>query len=305
VKVKFKIEYYPDGTIKVKYPFDGEKINGNVTEYYKNGDIKSIVSFKDNLQDGKAIFYYANGSLQREAYFKKGIQQDTMKVYYENGNIRERSYLINGVKEGQFEEYYENGIIKSSGCAQNNLRFGNWDFYTLNNEIDYHAYFNEGELVSKYFFRNDSIIYQNEKFGYQFTIPQKFHKEREKLNYVVFSITVDSLKFKPSVSIIAQKVQKSQPLSSFVEKEIESIRDKTISFTMKNRESLLRSSLNGYQINYIAKYDEYEVSVSSTFVKESDMIFSITCMSDVHSYSSHFSSLRNYINLFKVVDKKL
>lgn len=274
LKSNAKKEYYENGAIKAYYPIGNDQIDGEVIEYFENGNVKSKVRFVKGIQDGRAVFYYPNGAIKREVNFKSGVQQDTMKVYYENGNLMELSFLVDGVKNGAFTEYYENGKIKSRGTAKDGDREGEWFFYQQDESLDHIAFFIHGQEASTLHQAGEYYSYENRLLKYSLSILSSFEKVEEKQDYVLFALEKEG--FKPSINVLVRPLPNDVNLNGFIDNEVESIKDLTSGFTLRDKKRNGQSII----ISYMAKYENYKVKVSTLFVEREDHVFIVTFMSE-------------------------
>ncbi len=249
-------------------------------QYFENGEVKSRVNFVKGVQDGVGKFYYSQGAIKREVNFKSGIQQDTMKIYYENGNLMELSFLVDGVKNGIFSDYYENGNIKSKGNAKDNDRDGEWLFYQQDGSLDRVAFFINGQEVSSLLPSENNKKYKNALLKYSFTVPDSFDKVQETKDFVLF--VLDKEGFKPSFNVLSNELNDNIELTEFVGNELESINNLTSEFVLLRKES----SESKIKIDYRAKYENYNVKVSTLFISRDNYVFIVTFMSESAQYYS-------------------
>lgn len=295
---KSKESYYDNGSLKVSFPLVNNKVHGEVVEYYQDGKVKSRVKFVEGKQHGEALFYYPNKELKKETYFINGVQQDTLKVYYSNGNLQELSFLKDGVKEGVFEDYYENGKLKSKGLAKDNRRNGEFLFYSPLGVLEHKDYFIDGDLVSRITENEEGDLkYHNRSFNYSFSIPVKFSKSEEKYDYVVFTERHKSDGFISSINVLTRMLEDEVTSKDFINKELESIKGVTSDFNLLSRKSLVNHE--GAIVKYIAKFNNFDVKVITSFLDLGDHICIITYMAEKNKFSNHVTAYNNVLNTFK------
>jgi len=114
-KSEKKIEYYPDGKVKVEMTYVGDNKNGKTTEYYHAGGVKTISNFKNDTLDGFQEMYFENGKLSAKINYYQGKKNGEFSTYYKNGFIASRGFFKDDLRRGHFYEYQytDSGKIKS------------------------------------------------------------------------------------------------------------------------------------------------------------------------------------------------
>lgn len=80
-----QINYNPNGRIKAKTSFNGEK--SNITLYHDNGTVKEVSNKLNDKHHGHVIVYHENGNKIIEGTAKNGYYNGTFKYFDESGKL--------------------------------------------------------------------------------------------------------------------------------------------------------------------------------------------------------------------------
>ncbi len=106
-KLEQRIDYYPDGSVKIVGHYNkNDKPDGIRREYDKKGNIIRSYIFSNGRIIGKGIV---------DKY---------------------------GKKQGDWEEYYVIGVLRAKGKYKNNIKIGYWQFFHDNGKLEQEGYFN-------------------------------------------------------------------------------------------------------------------------------------------------------------------
>jgi antitoxin component YwqK of YwqJK toxin-antitoxin module len=160
---EIRIDYYPDGKIKVvgsykdsvaegirrEYSHDGKitdayimhrgrvighgiideqgQKQGPWKEYYMDGTLRAEGTYTNNVRTGLWKFYHPNGRLEQIGkYDAKGRGTGNWKWYYDNGALRRDENLFEGIHEGDYVEYDRDSTILLEGNYVDGIKEGFW-----------------------------------------------------------------------------------------------------------------------------------------------------------------------------------
>lgn len=103
------IEYYSNGQIRTKVPYEFGKANGKWTNYYRNGKLKTEGSSYDGKHHGAYTQYYENGNPMMKGEFKNGKMDGKWTYYWENGKLKMETFFKDDMEIGPLQRYDENG----------------------------------------------------------------------------------------------------------------------------------------------------------------------------------------------------
>jgi uncharacterized protein len=163
VKLDVKMDYYPDGKVKIAasykndvpegirrdYGPDGKIIKGYLykkgkligegitdekgfrqgpwKEFFEDGKLKSEGKYKDGRRISSWKFYYQNGRTEEEGTFNNsGKEEGSWTWWYDNGEKRKEAAFTNGKEDGLMVEYDETGHILQKGEYVNGEEQGKW-----------------------------------------------------------------------------------------------------------------------------------------------------------------------------------
>lgn len=117
-------EFFPNGNVKNKITFKGNRPNGYAIIYHENGKISEEGMWKGNRWVGNYKLYYENGQVAQEFKFNEtGKREGPQKYFYENGQLMIEGTWAEGKESGVLKEYYENGDLR----AEKNFNGGTLD----------------------------------------------------------------------------------------------------------------------------------------------------------------------------------
>jgi hypothetical protein len=102
---KTEYEFYSDGSIKCKYSYLNNILEGKYACYYENGKIMEEGHYENNKKNGQVISYHPNGLTKSVYTFQEGIENGDYKVFYPNGNLKIVGQMEKGKKMGSQIEY--------------------------------------------------------------------------------------------------------------------------------------------------------------------------------------------------------
>lgn len=88
--------------------------NGENIEYYKNGSIKIRGMMKNAHREGVWKSWYENGSPWSETTFKEGKKNGKTTTWYENGKKRYEGFFTNDVESGQWMIWDDKGKLSET-----------------------------------------------------------------------------------------------------------------------------------------------------------------------------------------------
>lgn len=175
-------EYYPDGTLKIKYTKIDNKKDGKCTQFYKSGKVQLEYSFKDDFANGPFTSYYENGNIKQKGQFIWGSPNG--KYFYYN-NFNKLDSIIEFIlrPEGTTTyEYLERDTItkeiasKAIVCKNSVVIFDTKGKMDMKKSLYYEVSFDNK-------IKNDSM-----EFSLSFSNPYEYYKYRsdsiEILTYV-------------------------------------------------------------------------------------------------------------------------
>ncbi len=81
-------------------------------EYYPNGKMRIKGTYKNNLRDGEWIYYFENGKIWSKGTFKDGKSDGIFTVYNKDGSLFMKSSYKNGKPDGKWFFYENNKLVK-------------------------------------------------------------------------------------------------------------------------------------------------------------------------------------------------
>ncbi|MCF7918370.1 MAG: toxin-antitoxin system YwqK family antitoxin [Candidatus Cloacimonetes bacterium] len=102
-------EYYANGQLRTRVPYQYGKANGKWYNYYRNGKLKTAGSSKDGNHHGPYTQYYENGQPMMVGQFKAGKMDGLWKYYWENGKPKMETTFNEDVEVGPLQRYDEEG----------------------------------------------------------------------------------------------------------------------------------------------------------------------------------------------------
>lgn len=104
----------PDGTLVYTCIIDTTN-NKNDTiekiEFYPNGKIRVKGTYKNNLREGLWEYYHENGKLWSTGNFVNGKSNGVFTIYNKDGSLFMKSSYKNGKPDGKWS-FYENNKLK-------------------------------------------------------------------------------------------------------------------------------------------------------------------------------------------------
>lgn len=82
-----KVDYYPDGKIKLEGNTVNGKAHGTWKYYYENGFLWSEGKFRHGIRDGYSIVYYENGKKHLQGQYDEGKQVGWWSAWNEDGTF--------------------------------------------------------------------------------------------------------------------------------------------------------------------------------------------------------------------------
>jgi hypothetical protein len=86
-------------------------VNGESVEYYKNGSIKMRGMMKDGKRDGLWKSWYEDGTPWSATTFAAGIKNGKTTTWYENGKKRYEGFYTNDNESGKWTYWNDKGTI--------------------------------------------------------------------------------------------------------------------------------------------------------------------------------------------------
>jgi antitoxin component YwqK of YwqJK toxin-antitoxin module len=135
------VDYYPNGSLKIKGYRCQNKFCDSLIGYYNNGEILFRGYYKNSKQEGRWKYFHMNGKKQSIKEFRNG--ELTMFNYWD---INGQQTILNGT--GVAYVYGSNGKIEISQQYSNNLISGETIEYDTLGIIKSKVNFKDGFLMS-------------------------------------------------------------------------------------------------------------------------------------------------------------
>jgi antitoxin component YwqK of YwqJK toxin-antitoxin module/tetratricopeptide (TPR) repeat protein len=103
------INYYPDGTPKVRSQMHADKKDGPVSRYYPNGTLEMRHLYAADKLQGPFEVFYPNKVLEKKGTYRNDELDGPYVLNYPNGQPRETGTFTNGQRTGLWREYYASG----------------------------------------------------------------------------------------------------------------------------------------------------------------------------------------------------
>jgi len=123
------IDLYPDGSVRAKGSYRGNRRQGEWIFYFPTGKIEQKGNFLNGRFNGRWVWYYDSGQLWRDENYFNGKEDGYCVEYDEAGNVIEEGNYINGEKDGKWT--YLVGDHREEGNFLIGLREGKWTHYYL------------------------------------------------------------------------------------------------------------------------------------------------------------------------------
>ena len=98
-------EYYKNGKILMRTPFNNSLKSGKMEAFYESGKIKVEIPYNRGVVDGIAKEYFESGRLAKEIHYKDGKEM-FYKSYFDNDNKQEKEKYSNGYSKDNPNRYY-------------------------------------------------------------------------------------------------------------------------------------------------------------------------------------------------------
>lgn len=135
------IQYFENGSIKLKRNYKNGQLDGDFIQYHENGSVK----IKGQYKDGKRIGIWKRGSencvMEEEMNYKEDGSYE-FKIYNEMGEIEtvgmcdKNGDITSQVWNGEFIQEWKNGNIKVSGYYKDGKKCGQWKRYDEHGNIE-------------------------------------------------------------------------------------------------------------------------------------------------------------------------
>jgi len=107
-----RIEYYPDGKIRLKQTRRNGKSDGPFTMWYPNGNKLTEVSFSNGERAGKCEAWHKNGARSYTGQFTEGKYEGKWSFFDTNGNQVAEVSCKNGIFwEGTDARYLDDTLL--------------------------------------------------------------------------------------------------------------------------------------------------------------------------------------------------
>jgi antitoxin component YwqK of YwqJK toxin-antitoxin module len=134
---------------------------GDSKSIYENGNPYVKAEFKDGKLDGIYIAFYANGQKMGITHYKEGIKQGEATAWHENGKLASKVNFKNNARDGRMTAYYANGQKSLEAYFNEGTVDSTYSQWKENGQLYYRAWYEEGKLVDKKYFNQDSSKSKN------------------------------------------------------------------------------------------------------------------------------------------------
>ena len=150
-------------------PYKEDAVESAVTEYYANGKIYSKSPYENGKRHGIQKKYFINGNPSYEINYQNGELSGDYKSYYINGNINETGQSLENFYNGAWKSYYSNGTLKIDYTYNKGYLDGLYKYYDTDGKIYYEYLYRKGEVIEyKYYNKKGEILSQGRKKGGEF-----------------------------------------------------------------------------------------------------------------------------------------
>lgn len=151
------------------YFIKGKK-EGEYKLWWENGKLNTLMYFVNNFGEGIIQTFDSSGAKLSEGTLKKGLNNGLFRYYYPDGKIKEEKSYSNNYLNGTSKSFSQDGRLMLLQTFDNGLANGLCVIRQNNNAVDSLYYKNgmrdsvllrydpKGLLLSKLFYRNDSIV---------------------------------------------------------------------------------------------------------------------------------------------------
>jgi antitoxin component YwqK of YwqJK toxin-antitoxin module len=100
--------------------------------------------------------YWGDGQLQSEQPCVGGMRHGMMKRWHPNGQLRSEQLYVDGKPHGVERWWWENGQLSSEVPYVDGVRHGMVKWWRQNGDIDEFRLYNQGEVVARFYPRNQT-----------------------------------------------------------------------------------------------------------------------------------------------------
>ena len=157
------IEYYDDGSVKVRGKLHNELKVGIWSFYKKTGRKVMEAHFSDQgdplfnfyfdnqgsmIEEGYVVVPYPNGQTSEEGLVKNCLKQGIWNYYDDKGNKRVIGEHKNGIKQGEWKYYDQNGRLECAGTFYDNQWHGTVAVYNADGSLKENREYVRGKVVT-------------------------------------------------------------------------------------------------------------------------------------------------------------
>jgi antitoxin component YwqK of YwqJK toxin-antitoxin module len=188
--------YFSNGELKYSAKYNEGRKTGLEVSFNENGGIVSKITWVNSRRQGEEINNYYSGKPHIRGYYENGYHQGPYKEYWENGNLKIDGTYNQGNYVGKYVKYYSNGNIETTSLydSENKSKHtidyrkeGGKEYETIkddkfttvmhyyggNEQLQsiktydndtssltgpYEAYDSNGNLTSKYLYKNNRVV---------------------------------------------------------------------------------------------------------------------------------------------------
>ena len=98
-----------DGTVRIREPYTGGKLQGKVESYFPSGEVSEEVAWKNHQKEGDWKQYYSDGALRLESGYKENQLEGPYRVYYPDSTLKVHGTFKENKSQGTWEFFDESG----------------------------------------------------------------------------------------------------------------------------------------------------------------------------------------------------
>jgi uncharacterized protein len=126
---EFRQEWHPNGVLRSRIRFLGDKESGPYQYFHDNGNISVSGNFTNGKLNGTVTSYRVSGEKYWEENFKLGMRHGPYKGWLIDG----KPFVIGNYKEdkkhGEYQSWYSNGQLALSGLYNGGKEDGTWEYW--------------------------------------------------------------------------------------------------------------------------------------------------------------------------------
>ncbi|MEI9809225.1 MAG: energy transducer TonB [Bacteroidota bacterium] len=157
-------DYYLNGmSLQMRALYEDKECKiqtGQCSYYHANGYPSTLGRMVKNKQEGVCMRYYSNGMTADSAYYQNGKPVGHRFLWHRNGFLSDSIAHLNDSIDIQIT-WFDDGAPSAGGLLLRGKKHGTWKYYHHHGALSGTEVYNNGSLVSKEYFNEDSTPQTN------------------------------------------------------------------------------------------------------------------------------------------------